>query len=252
VAALVGPWRLRNQDTAGLAVLAREGAGSLQGKETQEDEMLPGLVGAVRQALEAPKLLSAGGWRALVDKQLDIVFDEVDHDSSGKLNSAELHVAILLAYARLNQKLGSAALKPPGTRAVKELFGKGELTREAFKEVFMRKLMHKVATQAVATLLTRRLIVPTGGVALNVMSQQWRADNSLVNLLPKNFDLMDPEGTVMRSVKKVIANRALSQLGRALGPLISMRVAGAIAQGTRIEDLIETSLRHLSAEGPQE
>jgi len=37
-----------------------------------------------------------------------------------------------------------------------------------------------------------------------------------------------------------------------LGPLINMHVAAAIAKGTRIEDLIERSLQHRSAEGSQE
>mmetsp|Transcript_5013 Transcript_5013/g.16140 ORF Transcript_5013/g.16140 Transcript_5013/m.16140 type:complete len:286 (-) Transcript_5013:57-914(-) len=235
------PWRSAAQQSAGLVGVSRGEAASFAGAvEKRADEILPGLAGALRQA-----------FLALVEKQCDIVFDEVDHDSSGRLNSAELHVAILLAYGRLNQILGSMALDAPHTQEVKELLAasadaRGELTREGFREIFVQKFLHKVAAQAGARLLTQKLLVPAGGVALNFLAQEWQLSRSLESLL-SGRSVGGPRGVLVHSIKQTVTSRILSQLGKALGPLVNLRLAAAAAQASHVEDLIRRCLAERTA-----
>lgn len=240
--AVVAPWQLRVQDTAGLVDVAQEAASQAGGKglgmpkQPRDDEILPGVVGAVRQA-----------FLALIEKQCDIVFDEVDHDSNGKLNSAELHVAVLLAYGRLNQILGSMALTAPNTGEVKALLaasdnGKGGLTRDGFKDVFVRKFMHQVAAQAAARLIVSKVLIPAGAVGLNLLANECNIGTRLEDALSGHSGWTGPKGMVARSVRRTVTNTAISQLGRALGPLINMNLATALARAAHVEDLIQRML----------
>lgn len=232
--------------TTGPVSSRREGdASSEPKKEIRDDEMLPGLVGAVRQAFVA-----------LVEKQCDIVFDEVDHDSNGRLSSAELHVAILLAYGRINQILGHMALKAPCAREVKSLLAAsdighdGTLTRDEFKDVFVRKFMRQVAAEATARLVTQKLLIPAGGVGLNLLVDHWRLGKRLEAALNRHSGWTGPKGMVVRSVRRTVTGTVLSQLGRALGPMVNMQIAAAVAAGARVEDAIESWLRRNKIEEP--
>jgi len=179
---------------------------------------------------------------ALVEKQCDLVFTEVDHDNSGALDSAELHVAILLVYGRLNQVMGSMALKVPRAREVKELLAeassdsrrRGELSREEFRAMFVNIFVPRVAARATAHLMTRKLLVPAAAAALNVVMAEMGFGKTLAKAV-KSAKHKGIRGFFEKQVKGAVTKKVLSDLGPAFGPLINLQLAGIAADKLQVE-----------------
>lgn len=202
--------------------------------DREEAEILPGLVGAVRQA-----------FAALAEKQCDKVFAEVDHDGSGTLDSAEVHVAVLLVYGRLNEILGSMALKAPRTAEVKALLrdsdvrgDDGQLDRDEFKRIFARRFMQRIAARAGARLLTKKVLVPLGGIGLNLASEHFGLSDKLTEKLGKLGKEKGAKALVANSIRRMVASKVLAQVGPAVGPLVNMQLSGALLEMLRVERML--------------
>merc|ERR550525_232388 len=111
-------------------------------------------------------------------EQCAAVFTEVDHDSSGTLSSAEVHVAVLLVYSRLNQILGSSALPMPTRHQVMAMVaeadcdGNAVLSQEEFSAWFSRKFMRRIAGCVAAHVLAKKVLVPAGALWLSLAASQ--------------------------------------------------------------------------------
>lgn len=131
--------------------------------------------------------------RALITKMVrsymahtcNSVFDDVDHDDSGRLDSAETHVAVLLVYDKLNRHLGGAQLRVPTASEVKQMIlasdkdGDGQLTRREFRQCFAEIFLHRVAARVIARLLVTRLIVPAAAIGFHVLEEKQGWDHAL-------------------------------------------------------------------------
>jgi len=131
--------------------------------------------------------------RALITKMVrsymahtcNAVFDDVDHDQSGRLDSAEVHVAVLLVYDKLNRHLGGAQLRVPTAAEVKQMIlasdkdGDGQLTRREFRQCFAEIFLHRVAARVIARLLVTRLIVPAAAIGFHVLEEKRGWDHTL-------------------------------------------------------------------------
>jgi len=209
---------------AALRSIPEKKASDSSAQEVQK--VLPGFLEAIKQAASA-----------LVEKQCDIVFSEVDHDSSGRLDSAELHVALLLVYGRLNQMLGGMALGLPRSREVKVMLiaaddGDGSLTRDEFKKFFMRLFVRRLAALVSARLLTQKVLIPLGAVSISLLAEELDVNKQLEHMLASS---VESSNIIMRKLKRAVMSKSLDKLGPAVGPFISLAAAGAIVNGLKAE-----------------
>lgn len=222
---LLAPKRSRSQGVTS----SNGGYGRLDDSGKYDPVILPGFVEAVRQAAVA-----------LFEKQCDIVFTEVDHDGNGRLNSAELHVAVLLVYSRLNEILGGTALSLPGAEEIRLMFfaaddGDGKLTREEFKEFFTDTFARRIAALLGAHLLTEKIIVPATAMGFNILAEHLQMLKRLDNMLTSTKLEGTGKDIVKRKLKQVVTNKAVRKLVPAVGPILNVAAAGAVMNRLKVE-----------------
>mmetsp|Transcript_4210 Transcript_4210/g.14654 ORF Transcript_4210/g.14654 Transcript_4210/m.14654 type:complete len:152 (+) Transcript_4210:57-512(+) len=108
---------------------------------------------------------------AYVARILDQTFDTCDVDQSNQLSHSESLVAILLVYAKINEK-SSIAQKPVPSReeliAIVNRYdtdGSGELNRAEFRAM-MKELVGELSAGAAARLVESFIVVPIAVFAL--------------------------------------------------------------------------------------
>mmetsp|Transcript_52599 Transcript_52599/g.122430 ORF Transcript_52599/g.122430 Transcript_52599/m.122430 type:complete len:262 (+) Transcript_52599:77-862(+) len=189
--------------------------------------------------LPAPKVLTKQ-FRKHMEALCDDVFAKVDHDESGRLNSAELHIAVLLVYSQANH-LFHLNLKPPDAEAVKvmlmaaDLNDDGQLNRMEFKDVFMSRFFHRILSLAIARLLTQRLLVPAAAVALQGWLDQQGASASMEEWAARTG--MRFAGALAPTDRRA-AGQLASATTRRIMPLVNLQLAGASAQLLHVEGLL--------------
>mmetsp|Transcript_19435 Transcript_19435/g.58576 ORF Transcript_19435/g.58576 Transcript_19435/m.58576 type:complete len:285 (-) Transcript_19435:54-908(-) len=154
---------------------ATKGARELSALNSELELDSPEPSGRLWGLLPTPRLLS-NQFHRRVELLCDDVFLKVDHDKSGRLDSAELHLAVIILYGRVNG-LMRVSLEPPEAEEVKAMLAEaddnhdGRLSRAEFKKVFMRSFFHRIIALASARLLTQRLLVPASAVALHSFAE---------------------------------------------------------------------------------
>lgn len=176
------------------------------------------------------------------------VFDEVDHDSSGRLDSAEVHVAVLLVYDKLNRHLGGAQLPVPSASEVKNMIlnsdkdGDGQLSRREFRCCFADRFLHRVTARVMARLLVTKLMVPAAAIGLHVLEEKRGWDRALEDNLGRwavqSAELLS-QGRDRASRRDVQATRQLTETAVSrLLPLTNYHLARELAKLLRVESLL--------------
>mmetsp|Transcript_46125 Transcript_46125/g.128284 ORF Transcript_46125/g.128284 Transcript_46125/m.128284 type:complete len:288 (-) Transcript_46125:154-1017(-) len=184
--------------------------------------------------------------KVLVDhvmKQCESAFHEVDHDNSGSLDIAELHIAVLLVYRGLNRALGMPHFAPPRRAEVCALHAQGDdgdggLTLREFQDVFIERLLPRVAAKAFSRLVTLRLVVPWTAVGLNLATARLHVASHLEELVAQSGTGNGLQRFVARSVRRAVSQKVFPKLCSAVGPVVNMCVAKAAVQCAHIEDHI--------------
>merc|ERR1740123_1612741 len=99
--------------------------------------------------------------------------------------------------------------------------------------------MHEVAAQATARLLTRKVVIPAGAVALNLVADQMQVSARLEASLTRHSGWAGPKGMVVRSMKRAITHKALTKLGCAVGPVVYMHLAEVFAEAVQVEEQLK-------------
>ena len=103
---------------------------------------------------------------------VDQSFAEVDHNANGSLDRAELHLAVMLFFDKLNAKVRKRAI-PPTKAKLMALFDEvdtdesGELSLEEFV-VYMERLCAQCTSGLTVSLLKSFIAVPFTAIALSV------------------------------------------------------------------------------------
>ena len=103
---------------------------------------------------------------------VDQSFAEVDHNANGSLDRAELHLAVMLFFDKLNAKVRKRAI-PPTKAELMALFDEvdtdesGELSLEEFV-VYMERLCAQCTSGLTVSLLKSFIAVPFTAIALSV------------------------------------------------------------------------------------
>mmetsp|Transcript_26777 Transcript_26777/g.52366 ORF Transcript_26777/g.52366 Transcript_26777/m.52366 type:complete len:278 (+) Transcript_26777:23-856(+) len=179
-------------------------------------------------------------------KVCDEVFTQVDHNSNGKLNSAELHVAVLLIYDRLNKLLGDMALDVPASEEVRDMIivadrnGDGQLNRNEFKKVFIQRFLKKISARVTARVLTHRVLVPLGAMALGVLETQYDLRESVEDhvdgLVRYGHGLFKSKN--LRFGDGLAARRLAGSAVLHVWPLMNLKIVEELAKLLRIEKLV--------------
>jgi len=206
--------------------------------------------------VDAPKAVTDGAtdkakglqkkFIALIEKYCEDVFQEVDHDKSGTIDSAELHIAVLLVFAKLNKVLGELAIDPPSTAVVKSLLKKKkELTKEEFKEVFLKRFLRPVLAKASSRVLTHKVIVPGIAVGLDA----YLAHLQLAERIEEKVSHIDigPQrgikGRILKKLRETIQHKLIPPLCAIVGHVVNTNIANILAKLFKVEHRLETSLR---------
>lgn len=175
------------------------------------------------------------------------VFDEVDHDNSGRLNSAEVHVAVLLVYDKLNHHLGGAQLPVPSALEVKQMTlnsdknGDRQLSRREFRNVFAERFLHRVTARVMARILVSRLLVPAAAIGLHVLEEKRGWDHAVEDNLGRwavrSAEILS-QGQSRASRRDVQATRQLTETAVSrLLPIANYHLARELAKLLRVETL---------------
>ena len=103
---------------------------------------------------------------------VDAAFAEVDHNANGSLDRAELHLAVVLFFDKLNAKVKKRAV-PPVKAELMALFDEvdvdksGELSNAEFT-VYMERLCAQTTSGLTVSLLKSFIAVPATAIALGV------------------------------------------------------------------------------------
>merc|ERR1712008_62571 len=159
---------------------------------------------------------------------------------------AELHVAVLLVYDRLNKLLGGMALDVPESQEVRnmiivaDLNGDGQLNRYEFKQVFIERFLKTIAARVTARILTRKVLVPLGSIALNAIEiQQGVREN-----VEDHVDGLVKYGHSFLRIKDrrfgdgLAARRLAGSAVQYAWPLMNLKIVEELAELFRIEKLI--------------
>lgn len=131
---------------------------------------------ATKRIAPTMKLLDALSGRvtrsARFREYVDQSFAEVDHNANGSLDRAELHLAVMLFFDKLNAKVKKRAI-PPTKAELMALFDEvdtdesGELSLEEFV-AYMERLCAQCTSGLTVSLLKSFIAVPFTAIALSV------------------------------------------------------------------------------------
>lgn len=189
--------------------------------------------------LPAPRVMTKQ-FRKHMETLCDDVFVKVDHDDSGRLNSAELHIAVLLIYGQVNHVLG-LSLKPPDSDEVKTMLREadcnndGQLSRSEFKTVFMNRFSHRIIALASARLLTQRLVVPASAVALLALMERQGVEEAVEVLAAR---LASGAAIGFEQRDRRAAEQVAAAAVKRVAPMASLHVAGASVRILCVEQLV--------------